>query len=167
MIVEIRGRDEDTHQPSAIDVTNHRLKVDTGSIWTIRYVDDEAPNDSNKVIAVPANMIWHLLAARVELATDANAGNRQLELRILDNAADIQWSVVPDLTQAASLTYNYNFGPSMADLNAVRDTTWVSTPIPPTLILPAGSQVNILDNNAVSIAGDDMVVHLTVAQRNA
>lgn len=165
----IIGRDETTNQPQVAEFTSTRLKVDasvSSHSWSVRYEDDESLNDNDKTFTVTAGMVWHLLAARVEFTSDATVGNRQLELRILDAANDTQWSVVPDLVQAASLTYNYNFGPSMSDLDAVRDTTWVSTPFPPTLILPAGSQINIFDNNNVA-AGDDMIVHLLIAERAA
>jgi hypothetical protein len=137
------------------------------SSWEVAYVDDEALNDSDKTIAVTAGAIWHILAIRVEFVSDANAGARQLAIEFQDGAGDVQWEVRPDLTQAATLTYLYNFGSSMSDMNAVRDTTWVSTPIPPTMILPENSQIRIYDNNAVSAAGDDMIVHLTIAERAA
>lgn len=135
--------------------------------WEISYVDDEAANDSDKTITVTDGAVWHILAIRVELASDANVGDRQLAIQARDVGGDVQWEVRPDLTQAASLTYMYNFGSSMSDLDAVRDTDWISTPIPPTLILPEGSDLRIYDNNAVAATTDDMVVHLIVGERAA
>jgi len=144
---------------------NPNVNVVGATAWGITYIDDEALNDSDKVIVLNALYVWHILAIRVEFASDANAGARQLaiEIRNIDN--DVQWEVRPDLTQAASLTYFYNFGSSMSDLDDVRDTDWVSTPIPPTLILPAGSDLRIYDNNAISAAGDDMIIHITAGWR--
>lgn len=166
----VKGRDENTGLPRVLTLTGDLLKVSSTQAtnpWTIQFASDEALNDSDKVITVTAGMVWHILAIRVELTSDVNVGNRQLAIHFRDAANDVMWEVRPDLVQAASLTYLYNFGSSMADLDAVRDTDWISTPIPPTLILPAGSDIRILDNNAVSAAGDDMVVHLIVGERAA
>lgn len=146
---------------------NPNVIVVGSTAWTITYIDDETLGDSDKVIALNALYTWHILAIRVEYTSDANAGARQLAIEFRDNANDVIWEVRPDLTQAASLTYLYNFGSSMSDLDAVRDTNWVSTPIPPTLLFPGGSDIRIYDNNAISAAGDDMIIHITAGWRTA
>jgi hypothetical protein len=91
-------------------------------------------------------------------------GNRQLEIEIQDDAADVIAEFRAGVAQAASLTYNYQLAPQVADLTAVRDSDYVSTPIPE-LVLPAGYVVRVWDNNAVDAAADDMLVQLMVQSR--
>ena len=53
---------------------------------------------------------------------------------------------------------------ALADLTAFRDTDYLMTPLPPTLILRAGDQLRVYDNN--NVAGtDDMVVQTQFAER--
>ena len=101
----------------------------------------------------------------VELTTTATAGDRQIVVQLQDAANDVIGEWRAGAVQAASLTRNYIFAPANADLTAFRDTDWIMTPFPPTIILPAGFQVRVYDNNAVDAAADDMVVQLMVARR--
>jgi hypothetical protein len=50
-------------------------------------------------------------------------------------------------------------------LTAFRDTTFLMTPIPPTILLPAAYIIRVYDSAAVAAAADDMVVQLMVARR--
>ena len=138
--------------------------VDT---WVPTLLPDEAADDSDKSFVVPASTYYQVLWCWVELTTTATAGDRQLTLELQDGAADViaQWKV--GVVQAASLTYKYCFAPANADLTAVRDTNYLSTPIPPTIIIPATYIIRVYDSAAVAAAADDMVVQLMVASRAA
>lgn len=136
------------------------------SKWWIVLQSDETLNDSDKTFTVPTNTQWHVLWIWVEYTSTAVVGNRQLVVEIQDAAADV--SAQPArarVVQAAGLTYNYMFGPSLAQDLAVYDTDYICTPIPPTLILESGHIVRVYDNNAVDAVADDMVVHMQVAAR--
>lgn len=133
--------------------------------WEIQFESDEATGDNDKTITIPNGHVWHILTIRVEYTSDANAGDRQLAIQFRDSSNDVIWEVRPNITQAASLTYLYHFGSSMSDLDTIRDSDWLSTPIPPTLILPSGSNIRLYDNNDIS-APDDMIVHLIVGERD-
>lgn len=125
---------------------------------------DETANDSDKTITVPAGEEWVVEWIWVELATDATAGNRQIEIQIQDDAADVIAEVAAGATQAASLTRYYLFAPNVTELTAFRDTDKLST-IMPKWVLPAGYIIRVWDNAAVAAAGDDMVIQAQVTVR--
>jgi len=135
--------------------------------WVVEYVSDETADDSDKSFTVPADTEWQILSIWVEFTSTADAGARQLVIETQDGAADVTGQPMrAGVTQDPSLTYYYQFGPALADLTALRDTDWLMSPIPPTLLLPAGHVLRIYDNNAVQVAADDMVVHIYRASRS-
>jgi hypothetical protein len=74
-------------------------------------------------------------------------------------------SIKAGIVQAASLTRNYLFAPSLADLTSFRDTSFLMTPLMPTLFLSAGQQLRILDSGAIAAAADDMLIYVQYAWR--
>ena len=134
--------------------------------WSISLQSDETLNDSDKSFTVPANTQWHVLWVWVEYASDATVGDRQLVIEIQDSASDVIAQLArAGTTQAANLTRYYQFAPSLADLTNFRDTNYLTTPLPPTLVLQAGDVVRVYDNNVVAVAGDDMIVQMQVGTR--
>jgi len=133
--------------------------------WTVSSQADESADDSDKTFVVPATAEWQVLWVWVEYTASGDAGDRQLVVQIQDAAADVIGEIRAGATQAASEARNYLFAPGMADLTAMRDTDYLMTPIPPTLILGPGQIVRVYDNNAVAAAADDMVVQMQVAAR--
>lgn len=134
------------------------------SDWQIWQLSDTTANQNAKVVTVPAGYEYQVLWIYVAYTSDANAGNRQLEVQIRDGADTVIGDVRPGAVQAASLTRNYMFGPSLADLTAFRDTDYLMTPFPPTVFLPAGYDIRVFDNNNVS-AADDFNLYIQVARR--
>ena len=132
--------------------------------WVPDLQDDEAANDSDKSITVPAGYEWRIKWIWVELASTAVVGNRNMEIQIQDAAADVIARVVAGIVQAASLTRHYLFAPYVTELAAFRDTNYLST-IMPEWVLPAGYVVRVWDNKAIDAAADDMVVQMMVEQR--
>lgn len=125
---------------------------------------EEAANDSDKSFAVPASTEWIIKSIWVELITTATGGDRQMEIQVQDDSADVIMSMRAGIVQAASLTYTYLFAPNVADLTVLRDVDYLSTLIPE-LWLPAAYVVRVFDNNAVDAAADDMVVQIRYASR--
>lgn len=125
---------------------------------------EEAANDSDKSFTIPASTEWIIKSIWVELITTAVGGDRQMEVQVQDDGADVIMSMRAGIVQAASLTYTYLFAPNVADLTALRDVDYLSTLIPE-LWLPAGYVVRVFDNNAVDAAADDMVVQIRYASR--
>jgi hypothetical protein len=116
------------------------------------------------MFTVPAATEWTVQWIWVELTTTAVVGNRQLEIQILDDAADTIAQVRVGAVQAASLTRYYMLAPHITELTAFRDTDYLST-IMPEWILPAGYQIQVYDNAAVDAAADDMIVQCMVLSR--
>jgi len=135
--------------------------------WTVMHWGNISADDSDKSATVTAGAIWHIFWVWVELTTTATAGDRQIVVELQDDTNDVIGQFRAGAVQAASLTRNYMFAPAMADLVAFRDTDYLMTPMPPTVLLPAGYQIRIYDNNAVDAAADDMVVMTMYGTRTA
>ena len=132
--------------------------------WTPELQSDIAANDSDKTFTVPADTQWRVKWIWVEYTSDGNAGARQLAIEIQDDTADVIAQMSVGITQAASLTYNYLLAPNVTELAALRDATYLTT-IMPEWILPEAHVVRVWDNNAVSAAGDDVIIHMMVETR--
>lgn len=135
--------------------------------WEIELLAQEGLNDSDKHITVPAATLYQILWVWVELTSSAVAGNRQMAVQWQDSSADVIGEVRAGAVQAASLTRYYLFAPAMADLTTFRDTDFLMTPLPPTLILSAGQVLRVFDQNIIAVNADDMVVQIQVAKRAA
>lgn len=133
--------------------------------WTVALEADETLNDSDKTITVTAGQLWQVLNIRLEFTTTATVGNRQLVIQWRDDSDDIVGEVRAGVVQAASNTYYYEFAPALADLLATRDSTWIMTPFPPTVFLPAGYDLRIWDNTATDAAADDLVIQMMYAHK--
>ena len=133
--------------------------------WTPVLRPDENLNDSDKSFTVGADVEEQVLWIWIELTTTATVGDRQIVVQLQDDGADVigEWRV--GQVQAASLTRYYCLAPSNADHLAFRDTDYLMTPFPPSVILPASYVVRVYDNNAVDAAADDMIVQMMVARR--
>lgn len=136
--------------------------------WRPYLWADEAADDSDKQFQItPATVVEaHVLWIWVELTTSADAGNRQLEVQIQDSAGDVIARIVPSQVQAASLTRHYLFALGMPDLLGFRDTNWLCTPLPNSLILKGGDIVRVWDNKAIAAGADDMIVQMQWAGRS-
>lgn len=124
---------------------------------------DEALNDSDKSLTVPAGEEWVVKWIWAEFTTGAGA-NRQMEVQIQDDAADVIARIVAGIAQGAAITRYYLFAPNVTDLAAFRDTDKLTT-IMPEWVLPAGYVIRIWDNAAVLPAADDLIVQCMVWKR--
>jgi len=167
--VLILGRGAVDHRPHpfTVDANGNMIVVATGpsggDVWTISVENDVAVGNA-KTFTVPAGHEWHALSVFAVLVTDANAGPRQVAVRVLNGAVVVDEPAVAGVTQIESLTRSYHFAPSAADLMAFRDTDWVMCPIQPTLILAAGEILQVLDRNAFAV-GDTLQVYVRIADR--
>lgn len=100
------------------------------AVRTINVANPAAAADWS--IQVPAGMQWRLRSVRAQLATSANAGNRQVNLVIKDDAGNIVAQIPPAAQQAASLTYSYTFAQGAA--SSLVGTTQ-SAPAPKDMVL--------------------------------
>ena len=127
------------------------------------FVDSTtSTDDSDATVAVTAGKKWHIYAIHVAYTSTSDVGNRILRIDFRDDSDNVLYSAVAGVNQAASLTYNYSFAPGAPDLTTARggDTDYISTPIPPTLILDSGYDMRFIDDAAVDADGDDMVIRI-------
>ena len=122
---------------------------------------EETTPDGDKTITVPAGEEWVIEWLYVEYTSDANPGNRQLEVEVQDDAADIIARLVTGVVQAAGIVRYYLFAPDVTELAAFRDTDKLST-IMPKWVLPAGYAIRVYDNAAISAAGDTANIQMQV-----
>jgi len=118
-----------------------------------------------EIATVPHRFEWHILNIWVEYTTpDDQAGVRQLVVECQDPNGNIIAQQRARATQAANTTRLYNFGPSLAENDAFYDTDFLTTPIPPTWILPPRYNIRTYDNNIAS-AADVNDTRLLIARR--
>lgn len=146
--------------------------------WRTAIFSNESTGDPDKDLRVPTDRYYHIYSVRVEYASESSGSTtlsgsttvRQIIMQVLDGDSDIVWEVRPGATQAGDSVSSprmYSFAPGNADLTAFRDTDWLSTPIPPSLILPPTFTLRVFDQ-AISTAGtstssaNDMQVHVVV-----
>ena len=126
-------------------------------------VEDETGNDSDKTFTVAANKIYKILWIYVELATTADAGDRQVQIDFLDGENDVILSVKALSVQVASQTEYYLISPNGQE---PKETTagLHFIPLPPDSLLPAGYKVRVYDSAGIQVAADDMIVHMMTEQ---
>lgn len=147
------------------DPTDFAPRLSDG--WVYDLHKNENPNEQPKIMTVPADVERKIISVRiVHDSTGANAGNRQLKLTVLDENAEVVFEIRVGAVQAINLVRYYHFAPWLADLTAFRDTDWLSTPIPPDMVLPAGWQLVARDDNAISVT-DDLKTYIHYAERAA
>lgn len=111
-------------------------------VATLATADPAANTEISQT--VPSNQFWQLIGARVSLVTDATVSNRTVQLT-LDDGTTV-WNLYPSpSTQAASLTYNYNFAVGAQNTTVLNNNVVVS--LGSQLILPAGYRIRTLTNN--------------------
>lgn len=81
---------------------------------------DPAANTEHSY-TVPAGQLLELWAVNFNLVTDANAATRRVVLTI-DDGTTVFYKSASQVTQAASLTYNYTFSVGAVDRSAVAGT---------------------------------------------
>lgn len=135
--------------------------------WNSTLQVDENANDSNKSFSVPAGLDWHVMWIWVEYTAGTTAGTRQLAVIIQDSAGDTIMEIFPGVAPSTiSVLTKYMFAPGAADLTAERDSDYISTPLPPTLILPELFTIQIMDQAAIAADSDDMLVQMMVMDRD-
>lgn len=125
---------------------------------------DEALNDSDKTLIVPAKVNWEILSIWVELVTSATVGVRRLAVEFQDDSADVIATVLAGATQAASLTRNYLVSPGAADATAFVANSVLTINIPK-LVLPENYVVRVFDAGVIDPTADDMVVQMLTDER--
>jgi len=120
---------------------------------------DVTINSSAKTIVVPAHEQWKIHSLIAKLVSTATAGNRALRLSIRKPDDTVIFQTDALNTQAASLTYFYNFMPGAANEDH-QAKKWFQNGLPTECYVPAGYKIKIEDVTAVDAAADDMDIHI-------
>jgi len=132
--------------------------------WRPSVIESDTVQKNIHEFIVPDQERWHIMSIWAEHTTSATVADRQMCVHVYDSsgalASDEFFQARPGLVQTASLTYFYNFYPGAADLTSVRDTDYVSTPIPATLVLNPGYSLLVEDNSSADTSSDLMEVRV-------
>ena len=126
---------------------------------TLTETVDVTLNDSDKTITVPANRLWWVHLIHIDFTSTATGGDRVIRLFITTDGTNTVLSHQLPLTQAASLVRRYTFAPTYPE-NTGFNGFDALLPLPARLLIPAGGTLRILDNNAVDVAADDMLIRI-------
>lgn len=141
--------------------SNNNFTEGVTSVAPIYSVFDSTANDSDKSFTVPDGEMWELNWVNTVLVTTATVGNRQMEMRILDESGNVMVSLFAGAVQAASLTRDYHFIQGV-----YRETAFVANelqvPYGTDIWMPAGWSLNMRDQAAIDPSADDMTVSFQV-----
>jgi len=110
----------------------------------VTHQHDAATNENSKSWTVPANEQWRINALQVNYTSTATVGDRLLRITLVEPDGAYSLQLDNNITQAASLTYRYDFFQG-------------TYPMPTGLAVPARWTVTIADANNVDV-NDDMKV---------
>lgn len=141
-----------------------------GVSWPAAQIDSPAPLSGNIVVntpaapgngnelnfSVPANRIWRLISVSLTLITNATVANRDFLLEIQPLGTDAL-NIPSSITQAASKTFNYNFGQFGSKSNDVAAVNY-DVPLPSGLILQDSDVIQTVTTN---LQGTDHYVGVT------
>lgn len=154
---------EDAH-PLPVQGVDGGVALTITDEWEVLTLSDVTVDKNDKNLTVPDGWEYQILWSYAEYTSNATVGSRQIAISILNPLGTRIFEMRAGVTQAASLTYYYSFGPSLPDLTTVRDTTFEPVPIPPTLILPAGYSLRVRDTKNIS-GTDDFTWYTQIARR--
>jgi hypothetical protein len=126
-----------------------------------KQLDDSAAN--SKSFTVPAGKTWEIFAVYVEYTSQGTAGNRQVEVQVLDGSSNICMRERAGAVQAASLTNYYEFSPSLPRETAFT-ASMINCPLP-WMIVDEGFVLKVYDSAGIA-AGDTCKVRFLYSERD-
>ena len=82
------------------------------AVGNLTQVSDFADNSSNKLFTVPDGKQWHVRSVWVKLVSTSAAGNRQVDVLILDPLGNLAGQYKAGAVQIASRTQYFFFAPN-------------------------------------------------------
>lgn len=121
-----------------------------------RVVGSAPAAGANANIAVPTRARWKVLSGLFTFTTDATVATRTVRLRWVD-ATDYSFRTAAPSDQAASLVYQYNFGPGLT-AQAVAGLN-VAMSMPNEVWIPEGGK---LETDILNLQAGDQVAAMTL-----
>lgn len=125
---------------------------------------DVAADDSDKSFTVPVGVEWEILTIRAELTATATVGNRRVTVEVQDGSSNVLARIQAGLLQIATQSIGYNFAPGLADQTSAVNGD-LNTALPKFVLSP-GQALRVYDIAAVDAAADDLVVRVSVLERD-
>lgn len=126
-------------------------------------LQDLTTGNSSKTFTVPSSFIYDILYCNIAYTSSGTVGNRQIAIQILDTSNNIVFTVNAGLTQAANLTYNYNFAEGLNKETSLVTGT-VNVPMPEEFVALTGYTVKVFDTAAIAPTTDNLLVNMMVRQ---
>lgn len=139
-----------------------------GGRFSAGVFEDAALNDSSKTLNLAAAVLstdqlqaFWMTSARLEFALDATSGTRTWVMNILDGSGDVLYShnFGTAFNGSASDSYQIDFS-----IGSVISTSFATDGMRDRLqnhlVLRPDWQIQFLDTSAISVAGDDMIIHV-------
>lgn len=105
-----------TLQQVSLDITGAVRMNPTGQTGSFKtYHNSNPAAGATTSWTVPAGKKWRVASIFVQFTTSATAGTRQIVVEPFDVSSNFLAVIAAAATQAASLTQNYTFAPSLAD----------------------------------------------------
>jgi len=146
--------------PMQLDSVGRHLVRPIGLI-TVQTAGNPAAGSGGVILfTVPAGKIWKLLGLRVNLVTDANAGNRTVYFDIDPSGASQHYfEMVANFTQPASQTAVYSVVPGGISLGTVIGTIQRGTIATGTnILMPAGTTITM---NIDTVKAGDQISNIS------
>lgn len=137
------------HHLSWPQTNYHHMVEGNGRVKT--YVGTDPVPGVEVSYTIPANTRWRVQSIRLLLVTDATVANRFVQVRILDDSANIVWDT-PSIAQTASLSTLYMAGPGSPTSPAIVNNR-VTLNLPENFWMFQGWQITTLTTGLV--AGDN------------
>lgn len=114
---------------------------------------------TNTGTTTPVRDRFRLLWAHVEYTSDGTAGNRRVDLLVLDEDNNTIWDSRAAVNQAASLTRHYSYLPGGTRETSFSGGNDLYITIPTDLILLPGDKIKVYDSNGVSASDNFVLVY--------
>lgn len=145
------------------------ISPDSGAVaeaWLPQIQSDTGINSID--FTVPAATKWMIQAVYIEYQSVTTAGNRRLEVQIVDSdTTTVLFRSRIGVNQAVTLTYLYTFAPGFTPGSTTAVDTNVYHTHLPALIVPAGYIIRVLDVNSIDVTNDIIDVFMLVQAQNS
>lgn len=132
--------------------------------WLAAVESSSGENAADFVI--PNSEKWQILSLLVSYQTVTTAGNRRLEVQILDGVGTIVFRNRTGINQAVGLTWTYSFAPGFTEAQTTAlETGYIQTLLTPMELIEDWT-LRVVDKNNIDNTNDIMSVYALVRKQN-
>lgn len=131
----------------------------------VEHIQNLDVDDDDKVLTPHTSLGHRLIYGKIQLTSDATAGNRQMTVQIRDVANAVVYTVDAGAVQTAGLVRQYLLTPPGGSRETAFVATSITIPIPMDLIMLPGWDVRVFVSSGAD-PDDDMLVDLMFENLN-